>query len=264
MPVYRLDERLLFPPPGARTATRAHRRGRRPAPGAPAPRLLDGHLPLAGRAPPLALARPAHGPPRGRARGLAQPPPDDPARRLPRHPRHRLHRGHDRLRHHAAPGPGRHVDHARRWSSPTPSSTGAGIAHSVEAWRGDTLVGGLYGLSLGRGLLRRVHVRPRDERLEGGLRRPRRAATALGDPARGLPGLHRRTSRASGRGSGRGATSSPRSARLSTGPPASGPGGSTTPAPVRPDARAARSCSSTASKSAGSGLSITRGSPVRG
>ncbi|MFN8422484.1 MAG: acryloyl-CoA reductase [Anaerolineae bacterium] len=36
----------------------------------------------------------------------------------------------------------------RRWRAPTSACT-LGVAHSAEAWRGDALVGGLYGVSLG-------------------------------------------------------------------------------------------------------------------
>ena len=61
------------------------------------------------------------------------------------------------------------------------------------------LVGGLYGLSLGGGVLRRVDVRPRPDASKVGLRRARAPARALEHPARGLPGLHARTSRASAR-----------------------------------------------------------------
>ena len=75
------------------SAPRADRRRRRPPARAAAPRLLDGHLPLAGRAAPLALARPPHGAAGRRAARLPQPAPHPPSAGVPAHARHRLHRG---------------------------------------------------------------------------------------------------------------------------------------------------------------------------
>ena len=102
-----------LPPAGTRPTPRADRRGRRPAPRAAPPRLLDGDLPLAGRAAPLALARPPHGAARRRAHRLPQPAPGDPPSALPAHPRHRLHRGDDRVRRRSPARPGRDLDHPR-------------------------------------------------------------------------------------------------------------------------------------------------------
>ncbi len=54
-----------------------------------------------------------------------------------------------------------------------------GMAHSIECWEagksGPRLVGGLYGLAMGRALLRREHVQPGGQCVEGrdGLARPR-------------------------------------------------------------------------------------------
>ena len=44
----------------------------------------------------------------------------------------------------------RHVDHAPRWPPPTCACTGSGWAHSFETWRDGELVGGLYGVAIGR------------------------------------------------------------------------------------------------------------------
>ena len=54
-----------------------------------------------------------------------------------------------------------------------------GLAHSVEVWEGDDLVGRALRRHAGRLLRRRVDVSPRDRRVEGGGRLPDRA------PARG-------------------------------------------------------------------------------
>ena len=43
-----------------------------------------------------------------------------------------------------------------------------GWAHSVETWRDDELVGGLYGVGIGAFFAGRVDVPPRDRRVQGG------------------------------------------------------------------------------------------------
>ena len=59
-----------------------------------------------------------------------------------------------------APRPGRRARGSRRRSSTrTASCIARGHAHSVEAWREGRLVGGLYGVSIGPDVLRRVDVR---------------------------------------------------------------------------------------------------------
>ena len=47
------------------------------------------------------------------------------------------------------------------------SSAQLGLAHSVEAWKDGKLSGGLYGVSLGRGVFRRKHVSPRPRCQQG-------------------------------------------------------------------------------------------------
>ena len=42
-----------------------------------------------------------------------------------------------------------------------------GLAHSYEIWRGERLVGGVYGVRLGSRVLRRIDVQPRARRLKG-------------------------------------------------------------------------------------------------
>ena len=42
-----------------------------------------------------------------------------------------------------------------------------GFAHSIEVWQEDRLVGGLYGVALRSGVLRRIHVLAQDRRLQG-------------------------------------------------------------------------------------------------
>ena len=49
----------------------------------------------------------------------------------------------------AAAGPGGHLDHRRDESTRTSELHRLGFAHSFEAWEGDALAGGLYGVSLG-------------------------------------------------------------------------------------------------------------------
>ena len=101
-----------------------------------------------------------------------------------------------------------------------------GVAHSVEAWKGRTLVGGLYGLSLGAAFF--------GESMFAWRRTPRRwpssrssSSSASGGSRSSTARCTPRTSRASARGSGRVATSSRRCTQHSTDPRASGRGTST-------------------------------------
>ena len=63
------------------------------------------------------------------------------------------------------------VAHARAWARPTARCTALGLAHSVEAWSGGRLAGGLFGVALGRPLHLGVDVPPgagRGQRGAGG------------------------------------------------------------------------------------------------
>ncbi len=241
VPVYRLDARLLFPPPEQGPAPRADRGRRRPAAGAAAARLLDGHLPVAGRAAALALTRPAHGAARRRAAGLAQPRQDDPATEVPRQPRHGLRRGDGRLRHRASSGPGRHLDHAGdgrrllRAAPPRRRPLGGGLGGRHARRRP------LRHLARRR-VLRRVDVRPRARRVEGRLRGARGAARAAGRSRSSTARSTRPTSSRSARASGPGARSWRRCRRALESPTRLGrwrfdPADASPSAP--PDARAA-------------------------
>ena len=63
--------------------------------------------------------------------------------------RHGVSHNRDRMRRDAAPRAGWHVDHAGRCRR-LQRAARRGCAHSVEAWREGRLVGGLYGVSMGR------------------------------------------------------------------------------------------------------------------
>ena len=113
MPVYRLPEEVAFPPP-----TEAEPSGLLAVGGDLSPeRLLtayaNGIFPWYSEDEPIlwSLAGPPLRPPPVRAPGEPQPPQAGPARRLPRHPRHRLRGRHRALPGDAAAGPGGHVDH---------------------------------------------------------------------------------------------------------------------------------------------------------
>ena len=87
------------------------------------------------------------------------------------------------------PGSGRHLDHARvrcRYCA----LAALGVAHSIEAWDGDTLVGGLYGVAARTDVLRRVDVRAAQRRVEGGAGAPGPRSCAAGDSADRLPDVH--------------------------------------------------------------------------
>ena len=71
-----------------------------------------------------------------------------PAERAPPDHRRRLPRRDPRLRRHAAPGPGRAPGSQRRSSRRTSACTASAMAHSVEAWDGRRLVGGIYGVDV--------------------------------------------------------------------------------------------------------------------
>ena len=79
-----------------------------------------------------------------------------------------LLRRHDGMRGYAAPGSGRDVDHARNGGC---LRQPARIGFSVEVWEhdaaGNTLVGGLYGVGLGRAFFGEsmFHVRPHASKL---------------------------------------------------------------------------------------------------
>ena len=92
---------------------------------------------------------------------------------------------------HAPPGPARHLDHRRSSSRATRPCTRCGYAHSVEAWLGDELVGGLYGVGLGRCSSASRCSRARARCLQVRLRHAARAAARLGLRACRLPGAHR-------------------------------------------------------------------------
>ncbi len=84
----------------------------------------------------------------------------------------------------AAPQPGR----PRTWINTRIRNLYRGLyllghCHSVEAYEGDTLVGGLYGVSLGCGVLRREHVPRRARCLEGRARAPGGASARRRLPA---------------------------------------------------------------------------------
>ena len=64
-----------------------------------------------------------------------------------------------------------------------------GYAHSVETWQEGQLVGGLYGVALGRGFFRRVDVRPYIRYLESGAGLTRPPTTSLGISPHGLPAV---------------------------------------------------------------------------
>ena len=191
VPVYRLDERLVFPPP-----ERGPRRGPIAVGGDLRPeRLLlaysHGHLPLAGRA-----ASHWHSPdPRmvllaDEIVRHAQPPQDDAKGALPRHARHRVHGGDDRLRDRPAPRAGRHLDHARDGR----------VLHRAAPPGCRALRRGLERRDAGRAGSTASRSGPRSSASR--CSRSRRDASkvafvalveqlgALGHPARRLPGLH--------------------------------------------------------------------------
>ena len=56
-----------------------------------------------------------------------------------------------------------------------------GHAHSVEAWADDALVGGLYGVAIGRMFFGESMFSRRQRRVEGGARAPGRASSSAGD-----------------------------------------------------------------------------------
>ena len=73
----------------------------------------------------------------------------DPQQGLRHAHRHGFSRRHPRLRQRGA-APGRHLAVARRCALPTLRLHELGYAHCVETWRDDRLVGGLYGVAIGR------------------------------------------------------------------------------------------------------------------
>ena len=122
----------------------------------------------------LDLAGCARRHPAGRAAPVAPARPHHPQRPLHRHRRHCL------SPRSSPPAPPRRRGARKPGSIPrskrsTPRCTRRGHAHSIECWQDGELVGGLYGVSLGRGLLRREHVQPRARRQQGRARPSRRA-----------------------------------------------------------------------------------------
>jgi hypothetical protein len=63
----------------------------------------------------------------------------------------------------------------------------SGYAHSFETWQGDDLVGGLYGVAVGRMFYGESMFSARHRRLQGGARRPGAAARSPGFPPHRLP-----------------------------------------------------------------------------
>ena len=113
-----------------------------------------------------------------------------------------VHRSHSGLCR-ASPFPAGNLDHARHDQGRTRTCIDAGWAHSIEVWQDETLIGGLYGLVIGRVAVRRVHVQQtlkclenrvvdagsdagrrhtRDHRLPGAIESPPLNGR-LGDPA---------------------------------------------------------------------------------
>ena len=70
----------------------------------------------------------------------------------------------------AEPRPGQDGTWITRGDAATPTARWPtlGIAHSVEAWEDDALVGGLYGVAIGRMFFGESMFARRDRRLEGG------------------------------------------------------------------------------------------------
>ena len=151
MPVYRLPEAILFPPVEHADQERSSRRRRRSLAGTSACRLPGGDLPLVRRrrTDPLVVAGPPFRPLPGRTPHLPEHEaiPEKGAR--PDHVRPGLPGG-DRRLPEAPPRTGRHLDHAGNAGGLLPSSTTSDSPTPSRSGREEELVGGLYGVSLGR------------------------------------------------------------------------------------------------------------------
>ena len=146
------QQRCISPGRARAAPTERSARGRRRSlTGAPAARLSAGHLPLVqrGRADPVVEPGPAHGVVSGRAQDRALARQDAAQAGLRDARRHGLRSG-DRCLQRAAAAPARDLDHCTDEASLLRVCTSSGVAHSVETWRDGELVGGLYGIALGR------------------------------------------------------------------------------------------------------------------
>ena len=156
----------------AERAARLVGRGRRSQARAAAGRLRTRRVPLVlgAAADPLVVAGPAHGAVSGRIRRLAQPAQDF-AQRPVQHPRRwRLRRHHQGVRG-SPPLRRRHLAQCRD-DRLVRAAARLGFGHSVETYHGDRLVGGLYGIQLGRVFFGESMFSRRAGRLQG---RPSRA-----------------------------------------------------------------------------------------